>query len=133
MPQNTHIELSRAEAERLQQAAKQADDLRMVESKAEELATTLAWLPNEPSSTVFPDRSKVMGARLKSLLADLERLAPDRPQSDDLRWLCDNTRLLYAEIRSSSEDLKKRRKLPHVRDNKNQVVPRVLALAEEFL
>jgi hypothetical protein len=132
MPQNTHIELGRAEAERLEQPLKENADLGLLQRKAQEIAN-LAWLPNETASSTFSDRCKAMGNALRSLLASLESSSHDRAQSDDFRWLCDNTRLLYSEVRNTSEALKVRRKLPHVRDNQNRVVPRVLALAEGFL
>ena len=133
MPQNTHIELGTAEAERLPEPAKKAADMPRIRKQAEELAANLAWLPNVPSSAIFPERCKALGNALKPLLAGLESRPTEASLSDDSRWLYDNGRLLYAELRSTTESLKSCRKLPHVRDVKSQTVPRALALAEGFL
>jgi len=133
MPQNTHLELSRADAERLREPEKQLLDLQPVKAQAERSERELAWLPQVQSSTTFTTRCRALPQTLKPVLATLERPAPDPPLSDDFRWLYDNARLLYAEIRGTNEGLKQRRKLPHVRDRKSETVPRVLALAQDFL
>jgi len=133
MPQNTHVELGRAEAERLHEPAKKATDAQLIREKAEELSANLAWLPNERSSAAFPERCRALEKAMKPLLAALDSPAPEPPLPDDLRWLYDNSRLLYAELRNTTEALKRTQKLPHVRNQKNQIVPRALALAEGFL
>ncbi len=133
MPQNTHIEFDLGEAERRRDPVEEAAGLRSVREKAEELTRILAWLPNMPSSATFPERCKALEKALKPLLATLELPAPEPLVSDDLRWLYDNSRLLYSELRSTTEELPPSRKIPHVRDGKNETVPRVLALAEGFL
>ena len=62
MPQNTHIELGRAEVERLHEPAKKGRGLReLSQEKAEELSANLAWLPNVRSSAALPERCRAAG------------------------------------------------------------------------
>ena len=105
MPQNTHLELSR-EAERLREPERKASDFRVVKDKAEQLASDLVWLPSVTSSPALQKRSRALRSSLKPVLAALESPAPEPPLSDDFRWLYDNARLLYGEVRSTPEGLK---------------------------
>ena len=133
MPQNTHLEALGAEAERLPEPAHGARDPQVIHQRAAELARTLTWLPNSPSSHTFAERSRALAHDLKPILAALERPAPKSPTSEDFRWLYDNGRLLYTELQNVTETLKSQAKIAHVRAPNGAVVPRVLALAEGFL
>ena len=133
MPQNTHMEVGRAEAEQLDEPRKDSADVRILQERAQSLELNLAWLPNVPSSGVFPQRCRKLGHPLKAMLAALESRPCAPPLSDDMHWLSDNVPLLYTELRNTTEALKPRRKLPHVRNKKGETVPRALALAEGFL
>src|SRR5579863_10186860 len=133
MPQNTHLETISAEAGRLPEPAHAVRNPKVIHEAAAELAHVLAWLPNSPSSHTFAERSRVLAHDFKPLFAALELPAPVLPTSDDLRWLYDNGRLLYAELQQVTETLKSRARILHVRTPNGETVPRVLALAEGFL
>jgi cyclic beta-1,2-glucan synthetase len=133
MPQNTHLEAISAEAERLPEPAHGVCDPQVIHEGAAELARTLTWLPNSPSSHTFAERSHALARDLKPIFAALERPAPKSPTSEDFRWLYDSGRLLYAELQNVAETLKSQAKIAHVRAPNGAVVPRVLALAEGFL
>ncbi len=133
MPANTHLETISAEAERLPERIPSAQDPQVISQRAEELARSLVWLPNNPSSRTFTERCHALVHDLKPIFAALELPVPDSPISDDFRWLYDNDRLLYTELQTVVETLKPRGTIPHVRTPKGETVPRVLALAEGFL
>ena len=63
----------------------------------------------------------------------MEAAARLNPESEDLRWFLDNDQLIYAELRNVAAELKPLKHLPHARGRKDEVVPRVLALAQAFL
>jgi cyclic beta-1,2-glucan synthetase len=133
MPQNTHLETISAEAERLPEPVHAAQDPQIIHQGAVELARTLTWLPNSPSSHTFAERSRVLAHDLKPIFTALELPAPELPISDDFRWLYDNGRLLYSELQNAERTLKSQAKIAHVRTPNGETVPRVLALAEGFL
>jgi len=133
MPQNTHLETISAETERLPDPVHAIHDPRVITEKAVELAQTLKWLPNSPSSHTFAERSRVLARDFKPIFAALELPAPEGPTCDDFRWLYDSGRLLYTELQNATRTLKPQAKIAHVRTPKQETVPRVLALAEGFL
>ncbi len=133
MPQNTHLELVTAEAERTPQPPSESGvDLERVRAHAAELARGLAWMPGTWSSDVFYDRSHSLKPQIRKILQRLrgEAAASD---SDDIRWLRDNGRLLSSELNGVTEQLDQVRRIPHARNRSFDVVPRVLAIAEGFL
>jgi hypothetical protein len=132
MPQNTHLETISAEAERLPEPVHAARNPQVIHEGAAELAHTLTWLPNSPSSHTFAERSRVLAHDFKPIFTALELPAPEVPISDDFRWLYDNSRLLYAELQNTAS-IKSPAEIPHVRTPNGETVPRVLALAEGFL
>jgi hypothetical protein len=132
MPQNTHLERISAEAERLLGPASAAHTPQSLHQKAEELASNLKWLPNTPSSRTFAERTRALDQAFRPVFLALQSPPPVSHESDDLRWLYDNERLLYSELQTTST-LKSSVKLPHVRNRKGEIVPRVLAVAEGFL
>lgn len=135
MPQDIDEERSRAEAEALPDPGPEVREQgefrdKVLEEKAEELAGRLQWLPNSPSSHTFAERSAAV-AHVFTPTFDALQSPPSASMPDDLRWLHDNERLLRTELQNVSS-LKVVVKTPHVRDRKNAIVPRVLALAEGF-
>jgi cyclic beta-1,2-glucan glucanotransferase len=133
MPPNTHLEIISAESERLQGPAHVVHDPRQLHDRAEELARNLVWLPNSSVSRTFAERCAAVNRAFRPILAALELPAPMPPVSDDFHWLFDNGRLLYSELRSTSETLAPQKEVPHVRAANGEIVPRGLALAEAFL
>src|SRR5579863_3160189 len=133
MPQNTHLKTLSAETERLPEPVHAAHDPQVIRERAAELARTLRWLPNFPSSHTFAERSRVLAHDFKPIFAALEMPSLEGPTSDDFRWLYDNGRLLYTELQNAVRTLKPQAKIAHVRMPNGETVPRVLALAEGFL
>jgi hypothetical protein len=133
MPQNTHLKTVSAETERLPEPVHASHDPQVIREAAVELARTLRWLPNFPSSHTFAERSRVLAHDFKPIFAALEVRAPEGPTSDDFRWLYDNGRLLYTELQNAARTFKSPAKIAHVRTPNGETAPRVLALAEGFL
>ena len=131
MPQNTHLEILRAEAERYSgpEAATELEDVR---AAAGELASTLETLPGRRSSHFFALRSKSLKTTLLPLLAGLQAVSP-ATASDDFRWVQENFRLLNNALLDIAERAKVTKKAPQVRTRSGATVPRALAIAEGYL
>ena len=133
MPQNRHLEIISTETERLPEPDHEPHDPQLLGEKAEELAHALKWLPNALSSHTFTERSSALTHAFKPIFRALEAPPPELPLSDDFRWLYDNGRLLYTDLLDTARTLQSRAKTPHVRTQKDQVMPQALAIAEGFL
>src|SRR5882672_12595557 len=103
MPQNTHLEIISAEAERLPEVAWEASDVAGLRAKAAELARKLAWLPGVSSSRALKEHCYAVKDALRPLLIALESARAEPAVSDDFRWLYDNSRLLSTELQATSE------------------------------
>ncbi|HET7206505.1 MAG TPA: glucoamylase family protein [Terriglobales bacterium] len=133
MPQNTHLELVTAEAERVPETAHEtAPDTQSTRAHATELARGLAWLPGTQSSDVLFDRSQRVKHAIRKMLRMLGSTAKATTVSDDFHWIQDNVRLVQSELETTSNELARVRKPPHVRNRSYDVVPRALAVAEGF-
>ncbi|MFZ0479740.1 MAG: glycosyl transferase, partial [Terriglobales bacterium] len=104
---------------------------RTMRDAAMELAGGLVWLPGASSET-FPTRCKKLSANLKILVERLPAASAQSPGSEGVLWLRDNTQQLSAAVRTVSADLGRLTRIPHV-TRKEEVVPRVLAIAEGYL
>ena len=133
MPQNTHLEIIASEAQRLPELAWDKADLQLLRLKARQVASSCTYLPDIPASRVFGQRCKAVARGIRSLLAALDSSTPEATISDDARWLYENVRLLHVELQVTVGAVKTLKKMPHVRTQKGEVVPRVLALAEVFV
>ena len=133
MPENTHLEIIGGEARRLPRLSRDVPDLQILREKAEQLAGSFTDLPDIRSSRTLAQRSKRMASSVKALLNALDSPPLEAPISDDARWLYENFRLLHAELQVTPTALKPLAKMPHVRTQKDEIVPRILALAEGFL
>jgi cyclic beta-1,2-glucan synthetase len=136
MVRYSHMD-SIAEGEGQQQPAAEssdlASDLSALRSAAAEFASRLAWLPGIRASKTFSIRCRKLKAAFQPLLASVDAAARIHPESGDLRWFRDNDQLIYSELRNVATELKQLKRLPHVRGRKDEIVPRVLALAQAFL
>src|SRR5271170_6443700 len=110
-----------------------ASDLAGLRSAASELASRLGWLPGVRTSKTFSSRCRKLKRAFQPLFANVEAAGRVNPESEDLRWFRDNDQLIYAELRNIAAELKPLKRLPHARGRKDEVVPRVLALAQAFL
>jgi cyclic beta-1,2-glucan synthetase len=108
-------------------------DLPDLHGAATEFASRLGWLPGVRASNTFSRRCRKLKTVFQPLFAGVEAARRLNPESDDLRWFCDNDQRIYAELRSVAAELKPLKELPHARGRKNDIVPRVLALAQKFL
>jgi cyclic beta-1,2-glucan synthetase len=134
MPENVHLEMISAEAERrFEPSGGMPSTEGTLRSNAAELARSLSWLPSESPSGGFIGRCRDLSKAFKPVLRGLEARLPGTDLSDDSRWLFDNTPLVISELDDAAETFKLRRKLPHVRTHTGAIVPRVAALTEAFL
>ena len=134
MPQNTDLELASdaAQGHAVQPPKTTVPDASAAPLRAAELAHKLAWLPGQRVSRPFRGRCGALARVLKPLLAALE--SPRRKiASDEFRWLYDNTRLLEEGLQDITLTFNLRRKIPQVRSVNGVVVPRIAALAEDYL
>src|SRR5215471_5639964 len=133
MPESTHLSLANAEAEGLRQASMAtAPDLAALRTRAAELADNLAWLPGEKAPRPFRKRARTLSHAVRRLLVALEAPLP-KNISDDFRWLHDNIRLVESELEDTLATFEQPHKAPHVRAPNGAVVPRIAALAEDYL
>jgi cyclic beta-1,2-glucan synthetase len=114
-------------------AAGEISDLASLRRAATEFASRLGWLPGVHSSRTFSARSRKLKTAFQPLFASVEAAARLNPESDDLRWFRDNDQLIHSELRNVAVELKPLRRLPHSRGRKEEVVPRVVALAQAYL
>jgi cyclic beta-1,2-glucan synthetase len=107
-------------------------DLPALRTAATEFAVRLGWLPGVRTSKTFSVRCRKLNSAFQPLFASVKagRL---NPESEDLRWFRDNDQMIYAELKNVADELKPLERLPHARGRKDEVVPRVLALAQTFL
>ncbi len=134
MPNNTHLEMMEAGADRVPEGAQKTPPApESLRRNAEEVARRLAWNPSVHSSDFFIARWQAMATGLRPVLEKVGRILPDPADSDDLRWLRDNMAMLWAEIGNTRNTFKGLRRLPHVRTPTGATVPRVAAVAEAYL
>jgi hypothetical protein len=134
MPQNTHIELIEAEAERVPEGAKEtAPDFERLRHNAEELSGLLAWNPSVQTSPFFTVRWNAMASVLRPVLEQVAKEGRTESESDDHRWLRENSTLLWSHLWNTKNAFKTLTRLPHVRTPRAITIPRVAGVAEAFL
>src|ERR1700680_2814826 len=133
MTESGHLEIASAEAGDLHPPVNEmAPDTCNLSSSAAQLARNLAWLPGQLAARPFRHRCRILSRAFKPLLAALES-PPGKSVSDDFRLLRENILLLESELEDIGETFKQPNKLPQVRTPDGAVVPRIAALAEDFL
>jgi cyclic beta-1,2-glucan synthetase len=133
MTQSRHLELASVEADGLGPATREMEpDTKAVCLSAAQLAGNLAWVPGQRESHYFRDRCRILSHAFKPLLAALESPLATTPP-DDLRLVRENVLLLESELQDTCEVLKGVLKTPHVHTPSGAVVPRIAALAEDYL
>src|SRR5215475_4886659 len=113
MPQNTHLKIMKDESESLAEVTHSIHDPEKLDERAMEIASSLVWLPNTSTSSVFTDRIKAVEKALRPVFEALDAPPPAPPISDDFRWLYDNGRLLYTDLGALPAVLKPNLKIPH--------------------
>jgi len=96
-------------------------------------ASGLSWLPGTASSRTFSQRCQKVAIALGPIFAAAAAIPESDVSPRSLRPVRDNLQLINSELRSVPVELAPRKKLVHVRTGNNEVLPRVLALAEGFL
>jgi cyclic beta-1,2-glucan synthetase len=99
---------------------------------ARELAATLNWLPGASPSEALAKRCREVADSFKRLSGQVEGAYAKNPSSEDLLWLRTNAQQLSSAARQVMNDLAPLGTLPVVSD-KNEIAPRVLAIAEGCL
>jgi hypothetical protein len=134
MPQNTHLEIICAEAERWPgNWPEMSADLSAVRAKAAPFAAGLTSLPRTSPRRFFAQRCRVLRKSLKPLWSALDTPLPKEAIGDDFRWLHDNARLLYSTLQEITDGGRTLKPLPQARRRNGDQMPRVLAVAEGFL
>ncbi len=100
------------------------------------LAATLTWLPSTPSSELST-RCEALAMAFKELRprvdATFAKVAKSRGTPDEaLLWLRDNAQEFSSATRQLSDELAPSTNLPVVAE-KDQIIPRVLAIARDFV
>ncbi len=106
---------------------------RRLAARSRQLAQELSWLPAIRHSDHFAKRFAGLSHLLDAMLASAKRQPEGAAGPDVLQWLRDNAHMLraiQAELRRSRSVL---RRVPHVRNAENAIMPRVLAIAQDFL
>jgi cyclic beta-1,2-glucan synthetase len=100
--------------------------------KGAELARNLPWQADTRASDAFAARVEKAREALRPVFAVLDAPEPKGPLSEDMRWLRDRARLMRGDLAGAGSAAGALRQVPHVRDLNNEIVPRVLGLAEGF-
>ena len=134
MPQNTHLEIISAEAERWPETwPETTTDLSEMRRKAACGAAMATSLPNANARRYFVRRCWTLKEQLKPLWKALDTPLPKAAISDDFRWLHDNARLLYSMLQDVAETARTTKVLPQARLRSGERLPRVLAIARDYL
>jgi len=111
-----------------------------------ELAASLSWLPGSPSSNTFSKRCQNVVAAFDAISEGVDAAFAQARGSEDLLWLRDNVLQLCSATRTLATELGPLTSLPLVYSkdvyrndaygkdvsNRNEVLPRVLAIAQGF-
>ena len=132
--QSGHLEIVRTDGAGLRVVA--AVDMETGPDKlslsAAELARNLAWIPGQQESRNFRDRCETLTRAFRPVLASVQNPAV-KPSSDDFRALQEQIYLLSGELGETCTTFSETHKLPQVRTTHGTIIPRVAALAEDYL
>ncbi len=99
---------------------------------ARQTARSCAWLSGRSTSGRTSEIYRKNVRRLRLLERELYSLRSGEP-TEDLRWLYDNLRLVHAELQDLSESLRGLARLPAVRTETEDAIPRCVVLARGLL
>jgi cyclic beta-1,2-glucan synthetase len=105
---------------------------RSMRSPALELAARLGWLPGIPSSDTFSKRCRKLRVAFEAVFEGVDTGFARDPGSEDLLWLRDNAQQLSSAVDAVAAELGPLTRLPHVCSTTDEIVPRVLAIAQGF-
>jgi len=132
-PQSGHLELLKAEPEGLRMPPTDME-VRPDNSvlSAADLARSLAWMPGQQESRTFRDRCETLSRAFRPLLRSLESRA-GKAVAENLKPLQENIFLLSGELGTTCGTFSAVHKLPQVRTSDGTIIPRIAALAKDFL
>ena len=102
-------------------------------ASAIQLARSLAWVPGQLDSRQFRDRCETLTRNFLPLLAALQARSNKDGVSDDFLRLHEQIFLLRGELEETCATFHATHKLPQVRTSGGAIVPRIAALAGDFL
>jgi hypothetical protein len=103
-------------------------------ASASQLARSLAWVPGQLDSRQFRDRCETLTRNFRPLLAALQaRREKDDNVSEDFLRLHEQVFLLRGELEETCVTFHAPHKLPQVRTSGGAIIPRIAALAGDFL
>jgi hypothetical protein len=114
---------------KLDSAALERD--RLVE-RARQTAQSCAWLASQGKTRRSGEIYRKSLRRLKDLEKELYALRSGEP-TEDLRWIYSNLRLVHAELHDLNEAVRGLGRLPAVRTDKEDAIPRCVVLARGLL
>jgi cyclic beta-1,2-glucan synthetase len=145
MAHSGHIELIGAEPERVPPPASEAKqdpnpkpdsstqrDPAAWIARAAKLSHSLAWIPAQMDPAAFHSRCRMLRRAIEPLLETLHDSAT-KTGIDDVRLLHENLLLIESQLDETCDTFAGVPKLPHVRTPNGTVVPRVAAIAEDYL
>ena len=109
-----------------------AQEREALAEQARQTAKSCAWLSGRTTSNRTSEIYRKNLRRLKVLERELYSLQSGEP-TEDLRWLYDNLRLVHAELQDLSETVRGLARLPAVRTETEDSIPRCVVLARGLL
>jgi cyclic beta-1,2-glucan synthetase len=132
-PQTGQIELGSVEPQALHTSAPSMEpESHLLSARAAHLARNLAWIPGQQESHQLRNRCEKLSRTSQPLLALPESRA-QKDSSDDFRYLQDNMFLFAGELQQICETFQLPHQLPLVRLSNGAVIPRIAAIAEDYL
>ena len=129
----SHLELIGAASEAPSPAESEtASEVSNLISSATNLAHALAWLPGQTDTRPFVVRCEALSRAFRPLFAAL-RTPPVENVSEDLVSLHENLLLLQSELQDACGTFCGPHKLPQARTPEGELVPRVAAIAADYL
>jgi cyclic beta-1,2-glucan synthetase len=132
-PQTGQIELGSVEPQVLHTSAPSMEpESHLLSARAAHLARNLAWIPGQQESHQLRNRCEKLSRTSQPLLALRESRA-QKDSSDDFRYLQDNMFLFAGELQQICETFQLPHALPLARLSNGAVIPRIAAIAEDYL
>ena len=134
MPQNTHVDLAEASERHFGSIGQDGPhDAGAIAFRAAECARSLVWMPEARTSRGFNQRLQTLAREVGRLVAVLEKpSANEGGEAEEWRRLRDDVRVIRSAAAKLPEAKRTFRALPKVAGIGGQVVPRVVAIAEDL-
>jgi cyclic beta-1,2-glucan synthetase len=107
-------------------------EIETLRSSAAQLAGSLTWVPGQKESSALGDRCRILSRMFQPLLAAVESES-GKNVSGDFRLFHQAAFLLEAELEDICGSFNAHTNFPQVRTRDGEVVPRIAAVAEDYL